>query len=266
MKPIAPLLINLSLFIGCTFSTSDTPKATGDSTIMQNHSPAPTESSLDTENDQDQPDSGDYDMLTNTQLIDTQLIDIDRNGTKEKIETYFSGGAHCCFTYIISELRQGEYQTVFEFSGGENSLEIQAPQIILYPFEQIGYFHTCYACEIDAALPYDQHRYPVIYMTYRAGKLHPNQPNPDKLATFNREMEANLAFLKDRGIPALDPRSESDDGTRKMFASLLISFHYFDPVNNDMEASRKLFYKYYDAHDKDTVWSGIRQVIEQIMD
>jgi hypothetical protein len=173
--------------------------------------------------------------------------DIDADGNKEIIVNYYTGGAHCCeVTAILSRTGAREMLEVLNFTGGT---VISGDTVSLNFYEALGYFHTCYACGLEAP----QAVSPTADLLYKNGKFSFLPAN----AQTNKAIIANLDFIKARGIPNKDtPGDEGfDDGTRKETAINLTAWYF----NNGRKISevKKLFDEYYTHADKEKIWKDL---------
>ena len=177
--------------------------------------------------------------------------DIDGDGNKEIVTTYYTGGAHCCdVTTILSRTGENEMTEVLDFTGGTY---ISKDTVTLSFFEALGYFHTCYACGVD----YPGNIDPYARFSFSKGKL-------TFMATSsagNEAIEKNLQFLQAKGVPDKDSDGADgfDDGTRKAFAFNLVAYYYNNGRN--MSLTKKMFDQYYLHKDKETIWRDISKYI-----
>ena len=82
------------------------------------------------------------------------FTDIDNDDIPELTVNFFTGGAHCCFEfYLFKQISKNTFRQIFTFEGGEGALTIDGSEIRINFYEQIGYFFTCYACDISESLP-----------------------------------------------------------------------------------------------------------------
>lgn len=186
-----------------------------------------------------------------------EYIDLDKDGTPELIATYYSGGAHCCFQYdIFSKMSANEYVRVYTYTGGENAVQIKNGIIKVSFYEQLGYFHSCYACYIDEELLSKQ--FSASYnLKYKNKSFHIDGPNESILKVITKDLE----FLKNRKIPPLKGDYDFDDGTRKAYALRIITYYYNN--NLDLKATRELFYKTYLGSDRESIWQEIEAFINK---
>lgn len=183
----------------------------------------------------------------------TSSIDFGQGSTSKMLVEYYTGGAHCCFVYnLFDKIDSNVYKLVFEFTGGEQSFNIINNSLQILPYEQIGYFYSCYACNI--VIPNSQF-VPQINMNYINSKFY-LACDTDLNITIIRD----LIYLKNKGIPPLD--DDMDDGTRKAYAGLIITY-YFNNRSN-FEVTRDLFMAYYEYYDREQVWDSIVQSINSI--
>lgn len=180
--------------------------------------------------------------------------EITGDDSKEIVTEVFTGGAHCCFVYdIFKKLDQNVYKRIFSFVGGEGSLAIESSKISIYPFEQIGYFYSCYACHVS--IP-NSNFTPVINLRYK---------NDDFVfesnSNLNSIIESDLQYLKQRGIPDLD-EDNIDDGTRKAVAGYIVTYFFNNDL--DVEQTKAFFESNYFAADAEVVWDKILLHIENV--
>lgn len=176
------------------------------------------------------------------------LKDLDNDNIDELIIYYFTGGAHCCDVYnIFKKNSDTTYKQIFSFTG---PVTINKNQITLDLYEALGYFYSCYACEIETPHPLS----PEIILNIKNDKFYFGKT----IDSLNQQIEENLTFLQKRGVPDF-PADDStmDDGTRKTFAENIISFY----INNgrDLEKSKLLFYNNYSHSDQDKIWADIKE-------
>ena len=204
-------------------------------------------------------DNGQGDDLTETVEKSTRdsaircLIDIDQDNTPELITQYFTGGAHCCdVSDVFTKTSENTYKRICHYRG------IISPEkngITLAFREDLGYFSTCYACSIedDFKWPADVER--DIKLELKNGAFS-YAAKSDKM---NEGIEADLNALKARGIPNIKKDDMMDDGTRREYALLLVTY-YFN-TDRDLAKIKELFLKYYNNADKNKIWKDLEEYI-----
>lgn len=190
---------------------------------------------------------------------EVKYADLDKDGVDELLTAYFTGGHHCCYIYnFYRQTSPNTYESIIEFKGGENSVEIKGNKLEFSFFEQIGYFYTCYACSVESELPFEFYA-PYFSMVYENNKM--------KYAEYDEKLNSkiikNLEFLKARK-PSEFNELGFDDGTRKSYAGLIIAY-YFNK-GQDLKLTKKIFDKYYNGDDGKEVWNAIKHHILGIFD
>jgi len=183
--------------------------------------------------------------------------DMDRDGAPELLTEYYTAGAHCCMVYdFFTRIDENVYGCIFSSSGVY--LEIVGDRLDVDFEEQLGYFFTCFACDIDETLP----KGPVAAeasLVYRDGTL--DYGARDR--RLDKRILANLEFLRKRGVPDLDSLG-FDDGTRKAYANHLAAYYFND--GRDLEKTHALFRKYYAGSDSMEVWKEFDEDLANIWD
>jgi len=177
--------------------------------------------------------------------------DIDGDGNKEIIISSYTGGAHCCdVTNILTRSADTEMKEVLNFMGGTY---ISEDTVRLSFSEALGYFHTCYACNVEYPCNLD----PMVGLRFANGKF-AFLPSSEK---DNNTILKSLQFLQSKGIPDKGAEGEDgfDDGTRKAYAFNLVAYYY----NNDraITKTKQLFDQYYTHKDKEAIWKDLAKYI-----
>lgn len=177
------------------------------------------------------------------------LVDIDHDNNPELITQYFSGGAHCCdVSDIFTKVSENTYKRIGHYVG---YISVDKNGLLLYFYEDLGYFNTCYACSIESEVKLPAEVPLAIKLELKNGAF-AYAGKDDKL---NEGVEANLKVLKARGIPKM--QDEMDDGTRKAFAYYIVAY-YFN-TDRDLAKTKELFMKYYNNADKDKIWKELEE-------
>lgn len=187
------------------------------------------------------------------------FADLDNDGTPELLTEYYTGGAHCCMAYdLFRKTADNTYERFFTFDGGFNSLSISDNKLEINFSEQLGYFFTCYACDIEDEMP-DSTFKSSFKMVLAGGEMQLDAPQPSVLNGIIKDLE----YLRKRPVPDFDELN-MDDGTRKAFAMRIIT--YLFNSNGNVDATRRLFYDTYRGSDKDIVWGRIQRQAAGILD
>ena len=181
--------------------------------------------------------------------------DLDRDGVPELLTEYYTWGNHCCTVYdLFTWIAENVYGCIF--SASAVYAEIVGDRLEVSFHEQLGYFFTCYACDIDDKLPkgsIEAH----ASLVYRDGTLDYAAKDPK----LDKRIVANLEFLRKRGVPDLD-ETEFDDGTRKAYAHHLAAYYFNN--REDLGKTHALFRKYYAAGDSLQVWQEFDEDLANI--
>lgn len=178
--------------------------------------------------------------------------DIDGDGNKEIVISSYTGGAHCCdVTNILARTADKEMKEVLSFMGGTY---ISKDTIRLSFFEALGYFHTCYACNVEYPGSSIE---PVAGLRFANGKF----TFLPSMEEDNNTILKSLQFLQSKGVPDKGAEEEDgfDDGTRKAYAFNIVAYYY----NNarDLTKTKQLFYQYYTHKDKEAIWKDLAKYI-----
>jgi len=190
---------------------------------------------------------------------EAKMLDIDSDGKDELFVYQYTGGAHCCecvAMYKPKPKTKMEYQFVIDFCAKYGTLQLDDvgvgtnnALIKVSIFEEMGYFHTCYACFPEINVPVISNLY---LMCDKAGIHYTSIPQ------LNDSIIESLSELKNIPIRNIDLNdlTDFDDGNRKCFAMNLMCY-YFNNQQNEI-ATKQLFYQYYpDIPDRDTIWTEI---------
>lgn len=182
-----------------------------------------------------------------------QLLDLDEDGSEELVLEYYTGGAHCCSAVEIYSLSaDGVYELRGELPDG---LIDEQDEAALKLTDIIGYFYSCYACEVE--IPHPEITL-TVSLRFRDKKLVPAPVDPHLNALLRENMEA----LSELGLSALDEVG-MDAGERKAVARCLVVYHF----NNRcaINATHEFFLDYFgEAPERDELWSQISSQIAEI--
>ena len=76
-------------------------------------------------------------------------VDLDNDGKKEMVLTYYTGGAHCCDDVTVFEKQsKNRYNEIFH---SDYSVEIDSSRrlLIMKVGRKFDYFYSCYACTLE---------------------------------------------------------------------------------------------------------------------
>lgn len=185
------------------------------------------------------------------------FTDIDGDDIPELLTYYYTGGAHAYNYNFFQQIATNTFKSIFSFEGGYQAIEFKNNKLKINVYAQLGYFYTCYACNISNELPNGKFS-PYITLVYENGAICFDKQDPD----LNQIIFENLAYLKNRDLPKLV--SGFDDGTRKTYAEHIIAFYFNNEKNIDL--TKNLFTEYYIGNDNTEVWDQIVKQLNAIFD
>ena len=163
-----------------------------------------------------------------------------------------------------------KFKPLFVYEGGDGAVSIDEKDgtLVVDFYEQLGYFYTCYACEVgleDGEASEDGWGFP-SHFKFRLKEDGTLKRAPKDIA-LNNEIFRLLNILKTKPIQNIntsDDSADMDDGIRKAYAKVIITYMF----NNDAseEDLKELFYNYYNASDKAVIFHSIMESAESIKD
>jgi hypothetical protein len=203
------------------------------------------------------------------------FVDLDKDQKNELIVGIYTGGAHCCNAETVFYLNdKKQYTPIIQNA----DIRLAKPNsegkidLIISFLEQFAYFHTCYACGVEADAP-DTYLY-----RYEQGKLVLPKVNEE----LNTRIENNLQTLSKlpisplsaeayetddvRLIPymkLLNGKNNMDEGERKTYLFNCIAYYMNNQRN--LEKTQAIFDKYYHFQpDKALIWAEIANILKKI--
>ena len=185
------------------------------------------------------------------------FTDIDGDNIPELLTYYYTGGAHTYNYNFFQQISTNTFKSIFSFEGGYQAIDFNNNKLKINLYAQLGYFYTCYACNMSNELPNGKFT-PYITLVYEKGALYFDKQDTD----LNQIIFENLTYLKNRDLPKLV--SGFDDGTRKAYAEHIITFYFNNEKNIDL--TKNLFTEYYIGNDNTEIWDQIVKQLDAIFD
>ena len=195
------------------------------------------------------------------QPVEKSFHDFDNDGIKELILEYFTGGAHCCYeNYIFRKISKNQFKQIFYNEGGYMEV-IGKNKIHIWVGGKFSYFYSCYSCLIDESVLGESIR-PKATFVLKNGRFGLTKDVDEKR---NKKLLKYLKILSKRPVPPLSKDDfQFDDGTRKLYALILLEYY----LNNGCNSSKceKLFFEYYKEDDSKIIWADIKSTLEYCLE
>lgn len=187
--------------------------------------------------------------------IKTDYVHFDRSGGTQLVVSYYQTMAHAGYDRVaVFDSKDGgaEYKLIGYFPSADiNRIEGSIDAYMVFEDDELTYFHSCRACNID----YPNHVFPFIRHVVLNGDIVAIKQRRD-----NTDIIQNLEVISKHTVPPLKNASwlgqwGSDDGTRKAYARNVVAFYR---RTLDLPATRSVFYRFYKGSDANELWEEIR--------